>query len=93
MIDFKEYQSLIKKEARSMLSGLDQQKVWKFTGSQPQECPKCGVQVFDPFGFKRVIHDIVACSLRNACSECGCSVMAPSKMCGTCAMNQITSLP
>lgn len=68
MIEFKEYEALIKKEARSMLSGLDQQKVWKFTGSQPQECPKCGVQVFDPFGFKRVIHDIVACSLRNACA-------------------------
>jgi hypothetical protein len=34
-----------------------------FERRQPTACPRCGCQVFDPFGWNIVIHDVTNCTL------------------------------
>ncbi len=36
-----------------------------FEAAQPAKCPKCGVQVFDPFGWRLVMHDVARCLMPN----------------------------
>ena len=37
-----------------------------FEAANPEKCPSCGAQVFDPFGRRVVIHDVERCKSSNA---------------------------
>jgi hypothetical protein len=43
-----------KSNKRGFFKGLD----LRGTDAPPRTCPKCGCQVYDPFGFGKVIHDV-----------------------------------
>lgn len=55
---FERYQKLSNTRHRSR---IENQNMKRFCETQPTRCPKCGCQVFDPFGIGLVIHDIVLC--------------------------------
>ena len=40
-----------------------------FEAANPEKCPSCGAQVFDPFGRRVVIHDVERCKSSNATVE------------------------
>ena len=40
-----------------------------FEAANPEKCPSCGAQVFDPFGRRVVIHDVERCKSSNALSS------------------------
>jgi hypothetical protein len=61
MICFEEYQALLKESETRPMNGTEHRKAMTFTKAQPSQCPQCGLQVFDPFGFGRVIHDVAKC--------------------------------
>ena len=37
-----------------------------FEAANPEKCPSCGAQVFDPFGRRVVIHNVERCKSSNA---------------------------
>ena len=41
---------------------VDDEAITRFASRQPQTCPACGAQVFDPFGMGVVIHDVARCA-------------------------------
>jgi hypothetical protein len=57
MITFDEYQRLTQQNWNKMGRRKNQQR-HEFQSAQPKTCPKCGVQVFDPFGWGVVMHDV-----------------------------------
>jgi len=53
-MDFAEYRCL-------QVNGARVDETREFENAQPSACPQCGVQVFDPFGWNIVIHDVANC--------------------------------
>lgn len=44
---------------------VDDEAITRFVSRQPQACPVCGAQMFDPFGMGIVIHDIERCAAKR----------------------------
>ena len=54
------------RRAAKWFKPADEAGMREFEAAQPEKCPRCGVQVFDPFARRIVIHDVEKCRSTNA---------------------------
>ena len=63
------------RRAAKWFKPADEAGMREFEAAQPEKCPRCGVQVFDPFARRIVIHDVEKCRSTNGQgkrpAECG----------------------
>lgn len=58
---------------------VDDEAITRFVSRQPQACPVCGAQMFDPFGMGIVIHDIERCAAKRPnCEGSGVTAGLPA---------------
>lgn len=58
------------RRAAKWFKPYDETGLRAFEAANPEKCPSCGAQVFDPFGRRVVIHDVERCkSSSNAPSS------------------------
>lgn len=53
------------RRAAKWFKPADEAGMREFEAAQPEKCPRCGVQVFDPFARRIVIHDVEKCRSTN----------------------------
>lgn len=56
---FNEYTNA--RRSRKWGIAVDHEEIAEFEAEQPKCCPKCNADVFDPYGWKWVIHDVAGC--------------------------------
>ena len=60
MMTFDEYTAARRSKKFGIV--VDDESITRFVSRQPDACPACGAQVFDPFGMGIVIHDVARCA-------------------------------